>query len=128
MSNIIPYQKRYSSRFQAMDMYKDEFAWLKEHRPKMYEDFMREDALKAIRDLSPEYQEQQRRLYAEVEQELYVDSGCKLLGVEPGATKRDVRNAYRRKARKLHPDVGGNAEDFKQLYTAYRAVLKIARN
>jgi hypothetical protein len=51
-----------------------------------------------------------------------------LLGIEAGATKREVRNAYRRKARKLHPDVGGDAEAFKQLHAAYRAVLKVAPN
>jgi curved DNA-binding protein CbpA len=43
-------------------------------------------------------------------------------------TKKDVRNAYRRKARKVHPDVGGDAEAFKELYAAYRAVLKVAVN
>ncbi len=51
-----------------------------------------------------------------------------LLGVEPSVTKREVKNAYRRKARKLHPDVGGDAEAFKQLYAAYRAVLKVAQD
>jgi hypothetical protein len=49
-----------------------------------------------------------------------------LLGVEAGASKREIRNAYRRKARKLHPDVGGDAESFKQLHAAYRALLKVA--
>ena len=37
--------------------------------------------------------------------------------------KRDVRNAYRRKARKLHPDHGGDAEAFTSLYDAYRRIL-----
>jgi len=128
MSNVVPYQKRYSSRFQAMDMYKDGLEWMKEHRPAMYKRFMARDAANAIQDLSPEYQKQQQRLYAELEQEWYAESGCKLLGIEAGATKREVRNAYRRKARKLHPDVGGDAEAFKQLYAAYRAVLKIAKD
>jgi hypothetical protein len=50
-----------------------------------------------------------------------------LLGLEPDATKRDVRNAYRRKARKLHPDAGGDEAAFKQLYTAYRRVLAVAK-
>lgn len=52
-----------------------------------------------------------------------------LLGLETNAslTKRDVRNAYRRKARKAHPDVGGNADDFKRLYAAYRTVLLCAK-
>ncbi len=47
------------------------------------------------------------------------------LGLEPSddLTKREVRNAYRRQARKLHPDVGGNDEAFKQLHDAYRRLL-----
>ncbi len=50
-----------------------------------------------------------------------------LLGIAPGATKRDIRIAYRRKARKLHPDAGGDPEAFKQLHAAYRALLKVAQ-
>jgi len=48
-----------------------------------------------------------------------------LLGIAVGSTKRDIRNAYRRKARKLHPDVGGDPDAFKQLHDAYRALLKV---
>jgi len=50
-----------------------------------------------------------------------------LLGIEGNADKREIRNAYRRKARKLHPDVGGDAEAFKQLHDAYRKVLAAAK-
>jgi hypothetical protein len=50
-----------------------------------------------------------------------------LLGIEPGATKRDIKNAYRRQARKLHPDKGGDAEAFKQMYAAYRKLLTIVK-
>lgn len=49
-----------------------------------------------------------------------------LLGIELGATKRDIRNAYRRKARKMHPDAGGSDELFKQLQDAYHKLLKVA--
>ena len=49
-----------------------------------------------------------------------------LLDVEAGATKREIRNAYRRKARKLHPDAGGDDAAFKQLHTAYRRLLAVA--
>jgi hypothetical protein len=50
-----------------------------------------------------------------------------LLGIEPGATKRDIKNAYRRQARKLHPDKGGDAEAFKQMYAAYRKLLTLVK-
>ena len=50
-----------------------------------------------------------------------------LLGIECEATKREVKNAYRRKARKLHPDTGGNEEAFKQLNEAYRKALSAAK-
>jgi DnaJ-domain-containing protein 1 len=50
-----------------------------------------------------------------------------LLGVERDATKREIKNAYRRKARKLHPDAGGSDEAFKQLHDAYRRVLAFAK-
>jgi len=49
-----------------------------------------------------------------------------LLGVEPNATKREIYNAYRRKARKMHPDVGGSNEAFQQLQDAYHKLLKLA--
>ena len=56
---------------------------------------------------------------------VFNDADLSLLGLDATATltKRDVTNAYRRKARKLHPDVGGDADQFKALYAAYRAVL-----
>lgn len=56
-----------------------------------------------------------------------LSSELTLLDIEGNATKREVRNAYRRKARKLHPDVGGDAEAFKQLHAAYRKVLAAAK-
>jgi DnaJ-class molecular chaperone len=48
-----------------------------------------------------------------------------ILGLDTSAalTKRDVRNAYRRQSRRLHPDAGGNDEAFKELHAAYRRVL-----
>jgi DnaJ-domain-containing protein 1 len=50
-----------------------------------------------------------------------------LLGIEPGATKRDIKNAYRRMARKLHPDKGGDPEAFKAMYAAYRKLLIVVK-
>lgn len=53
-----------------------------------------------------------------------------MLGIDANASpaKKDVRNAYRRMARKMHPDKGGSDEAFKALYTAYRKVLATAHN
>lgn len=50
-----------------------------------------------------------------------------LLGLEPGATKREIKNAYRRQARKLHPDKGGTEEAMKALNVAYKRVLAAAK-
>jgi preprotein translocase subunit Sec63 len=54
-----------------------------------------------------------------------------LLGIEPSATKRDIKNAYRRASYRLHPDSGkptADAEKFKQVHEAYRKLLKVAPN
>lgn len=46
-----------------------------------------------------------------------------ILGVPRDASEDEIKRAYRRKARQLHPDAGGDEEAFKELTTAYE-VLK----
>lgn len=50
----------------------------------------------------------------------------KLLGVERSATEKDIRSAYRKLARKLHPDVSpgdtGASERFKKINEAYEVL------
>jgi curved DNA-binding protein CbpA len=41
------------------------------------------------------------------------------LGVPKGSDEKSIRKAFREKARKLHPDKGGSASDFRELYEAY---------
>jgi hypothetical protein len=69
-------------------------------------------------------------MYRREQRKALQSQAATMLGLELDAnteiTKREVKNAYRRKARKLHPDVGGDAESFKQLYAAYRDILKVA--
>jgi curved DNA-binding protein len=48
-----------------------------------------------------------------------------ILGVEPGASETDIKTAYRRLARKYHPDVSkeaGAEENFKAVNEAYEAL------
>jgi hypothetical protein len=42
-----------------------------------------------------------------------------LLGVMPDAHEKEVRSAFRQKAKETHPDAGGDEELFKQVYAAW---------
>ena len=41
------------------------------------------------------------------------------LELTPFCTKEDIKKAYRKKMKKVHPDVGGDPEEFKQVQKAY---------
>lgn len=42
-----------------------------------------------------------------------------ILGVRPDAPQEIIEAAYRARAKSLHPDVGGDADEFRQLQDAY---------
>lgn len=48
------------------------------------------------------------------------------LGLEPTATPEEVKQAFRTKARLLHPDLGGDADQFDALRALYNEALHIA--
>lgn len=48
-----------------------------------------------------------------------MNSPWEILGVERNADTTQIRKAFRSKALKLHPDKGGSAEEFRELYDAY---------
>ncbi len=48
----------------------------------------------------------------------------RVLGVAEGASKADIRAAYRQKARVLHPDKGGDPNAFLKVQRAYRELVK----
>lgn len=54
------------------------------------------------------------------------DEDYRVLGVEPGASPEEVRAAYREKARTLHPDHGGDEDDFSRVNEAYRRLKREA--
>jgi hypothetical protein len=41
------------------------------------------------------------------------------LGLEPGADEATVRSAYRDRAKEVHPDTGGDEDEFKRVQEAY---------
>ena len=43
-----------------------------------------------------------------------------ILGVAPGSTEAEIRDAYHKLARKYHPDFGGDGERFDEINEAYR--------
>jgi DnaJ-domain-containing protein 1 len=46
------------------------------------------------------------------------------LGVAPGASLDEVKSAYRRKVKEVHPDQGGDEEQFKRVREAYTTAKK----
>lgn len=52
-----------------------------------------------------------------------MQNAIKLLGLEEDFTESDVKKAYRKLARKHHPDVGGLEENFKRLNKAYQYII-----
>ncbi len=50
----------------------------------------------------------------------------KILGVRPGTSISEIKRAYRKKAKKLHPDVSGaDATQFHLLIIAYEALIEL---
>lgn len=46
-----------------------------------------------------------------------------VLGVTEGASREDIRRAFRRKVLSVHPDKGGDIEDFHKLHRAYEMLM-----
>lgn len=50
-----------------------------------------------------------------------------VLGVEPSADDETIKKAYRRKAKALHPDAGGDADRFAEATLAYDVLMDAKR-
>ena len=49
-----------------------------------------------------------------------------MLGLPHGADEEAVRRAYRRRVKEVHPDQGGDEEEFQRVQEAYDAAKRYA--
>ncbi|WP_427018679.1 J domain-containing protein [Pseudarthrobacter sp. P1] len=56
-----------------------------------------------------------------------VPTHYQVLGIQAGASEREIKLAYRKAARKAHPDHGGDAAHFRQVTEAYETLIDPAR-
>jgi hypothetical protein len=54
----------------------------------------------------------------------YIKTDYDILGVSKKASLQSIKTAYKKKALILHPDKGGNQDEFKKLSNAYQNILK----
>ena len=130
------YERKAAKAQMDRSAYNDFKEWAKTNSPRIHNKLVREEEASSSAEaiaFAHLDDPQTLALWNEIEQ-LYNQATGKqhsaeyaLVGVAPGATKREIYNAYRRKARKLHPDAGGDADAFKQLYAAYREILAVAK-
>jgi hypothetical protein len=90
-----------------------------------------EDAIREQEGRRRGREEEKRREEEEWWRRLYADraararrEGLDVLGLAWPATADEIRSAYREKAKALHPDAGGNAEEFVALQRAYEWALR----
>lgn len=50
-------------------------------------------------------------------------TALRMLGLEPGASDHDIELAFRKRARRYHPDVGGDAAKFRAILNARNLLL-----
>jgi DnaJ-class molecular chaperone len=80
-------------------------------------------------DIPLEYRHGLKAIYHEIQESFDQLFGVeyKVLGIFPGASKREIKNAYRRAARKAHPDKGGSDAEMKRVNAAYKKALAAAK-
>jgi hypothetical protein len=54
-----------------------------------------------------------------------LQTACEVLGLSFPVSANEVKRAYKRLARKTHPDGGGRQEDFVRLNQAYQLVMDL---
>ena len=75
-------------------------------------------SLDSIRDLVDRFWRRVTRAVSLQEEEALARLGC-----QPGASRNEIKQAYRRKAQEQHPDRGGNPDHFRAIREAYESLL-----
>lgn len=57
-----------------------------------------------------------------------VTAARRVLGVKKSSTWEEIRSAFQAKVKKVHPDQGGTAEEFKKVHDAYELLKKVREN
>jgi len=114
-------------------------AWLKEHNPRQYKKTLEMDqytAYLASQPIDPEvlafFEQPEHKAWhdaawAEVGRVRSPSGALAILGLTAGASKSEIRNAYRRLARKVHPDRGGDEAEMKRINAAYLVLCPRAK-
>ncbi|UUV46493.1 DnaJ chaperone protein [Bacillus phage vB_BanS-Thrax3] len=91
---------------------------LDEDLKRMFEQFEQFERARAYEEAKQrqQYHRQQQQQYSSTSR---LDIALKFLGLTKSATKDDVKRAYRKLAKKHHPDMGGNKNDFIKLKEHY---------
>jgi len=73
-----------------------------------------------------------KQLRRQIDNQIKVLSGTEvgldpfeILGVDPNATKDEVKQAFKKKAWKAHPDHGGTNEDMMKVNAAFEAISRV---
>lgn len=93
-----------------------------EDMKRMWEDFDRAWEKSQQQQKQQYRQQSQQKRYTSTSTSK-LDTALKFLGLTKSATKDDVKKAYRRLAKKYHPDMGGNKNDFIKLKEHYDYVM-----
>ena len=111
-----------------------EFVWREQRRKEREERARRfEENMEKLRRERREREKRRQERYQRMFDDYYkrtnrvdrnMQNAMKLLGLEEGFTKDDVRKAYRRLSKTHHPDMGGLEENFKKLKKAHDYIMK----
>ncbi|TKA51990.1 hypothetical protein B0A53_05074 [Rhodotorula sp. CCFEE 5036] len=92
-----------------------------EKDPKLHEYLKKEH--ERVEDMADERARKAQEAFAKLMRGPRKDQHYRTLGLKVGATEVEIKTAFKTLARQHHPDKGGNPEKFKEVRSAYEALL-----